>query len=214
MTFDRTIFEAECHANGWMNVAGVDEVGRGPLAGPVVTAAVIFPPGFMHSDIKDSKKITEAKRVSLVDVITQNAICWNVDIGPIDEIDKINILQATWASMRRAVNGLSVYPDALLVDGSPVPRLHERCTSIVKGDDKSVTIAAASILAKVIRDNIMVDAHKEYPVYGFDRNKGYPSPDPLAALREHGPFPHQRTSYAHVVHATLDLGFRNDKQKL
>ncbi len=208
MTIDRTLFEAECQANGWMNVAGVDEVGRGPLAGPVVTAAVIFPPGFMHSDIKDSKKLTEAKRILLVDVIKQNAICWNVDIGPIDEIDKINILQATWASMRRAVNGLSVYPDALLVDGSPVLRLHERCTPIVKGDDKSVTIAAASILAKVIRDNIMVDAHKQYPVYGFDRHKGYPSPEHLAALREFGPCPLHRRSYAPVAQAALDFGIQ------
>jgi ribonuclease HII len=191
-----------------MNVAGVDEVGRGPLAGPVVTAAVIFPPGFNHADIKDSKKLTEAKRILLVDVIKQYAICWNVDIGPIDEIDKINILQATWASMRRAVNGLRVYPDALLVDGSPVPRLHERCTPIVKGDDKSVTIAAASILAKVIRDNIMVDAHKQYPVYGFDRHKGYPSPEHLAALREFGPCPLHRRSYAPVAQAALDFGIQ------
>ncbi|MEY3601549.1 MAG: Ribonuclease [Armatimonadota bacterium] len=208
MTIDRTLFEAECQANGWMNVAGVDEVGRGPLAGPVVTAAVIFPPGFNHADIKDSKKLTEAKRILLVDVIKQYAICWNVDIGPIDEIDKINILQATWASMRRAVNGLRVYPDALLVDGSPVPRLHERCTPIVKGDDKSVTIAAASILAKVIRDNIMVDAHKQYPVYGFDRHKGYPSPEHLAALREFGPCPLHRRSYAPVAQAALDFGIQ------
>jgi len=206
MTTDRTVFEAECHANGWLNVAGVDEVGRGPLAGPVVTAAVIFPPGFMHADIKDSKKLSESRRCALVDVIKHNAICWNVDIGPIHEIDSINILQATWASMRRAVNGLSVYPDAVLVDGSPVPRLHERCTSIVKGDDKSVSIAAASILAKVTRDNIMMQAHTDYPVYGFDRHKGYPSPEHLLALRTYGPCPLHRRSYAPVAQASLDFG--------
>ncbi len=206
MTTDRTVFEAECHANGWLNVAGVDEVGRGPLAGPVVTAAVIFPPGFMHADIKDSKKLSESRRCALVDVIKHNAICWNVDIGPVHEIDSINILQATWASMRRAVSGLSVYPDAVLVDGSPVPRLHERCTSIVKGDDKSVSIAAASILAKVTRDNIMMQAHTDYPVYGFDRHKGYPSPEHLLALRTYGPCPLHRRSYAPVAQASLDFG--------
>ncbi len=208
MTTDRTVFEAEYHANGWLNVAGVDEVGRGPLAGPVVTAAVIFPPGFMHADIKDSKKLSESRRCALVDVIKHNAICWNVDIGPVHEIDSINILQATWASMRRAVSGLSVYPDAVLVDGSPVPRLHERCTSIVKGDDKSVSIAAASILAKVTRDNIMMQAHTDYPVYGFDRHKGYPSPEHLLALRTYGPCPLHRRSYAPVAQASLDFGIQ------
>lgn len=208
MTTDRTVFEAECHANGWLNVAGVDEVGRGPLAGPVVTAAVIFPPGFMHADIKDSKKLSESRRCALVDVIKQNAICWNVDIGPVHEIDSINILQATWASMRRAVTGLAVYPDAVLVDGSPVPRLHDRCTSIVKGDDKSVSIAAASILAKVTRDNIMMQAHTDYPVYGFDRHKGYPSPEHLLALRTYGPCPLHRRSYAPVAQASLDFGIQ------
>ena len=206
MTHEMTVYEALCHANGWMNVAGVDEVGRGPLAGPVVTAAVIFPPGYSNTDIKDSKKLTEAKRVMLVDVIKENALCWHVDIGPVDEIDRINILQATWASMRRSISGLAIYPDAVLVDGTPVPGLHDRCTSIVKGDDKSVTIAAASILAKVIRDSIMVEAHKEYPVYGFDRHKGYPSPDHLAVLREHGPCPLHRRSYAPVAQAALDFG--------
>lgn len=206
MTHEMTVYEALCHANGWMNVAGVDEVGRGPLAGPVVTAAVIFPPGYSNTDIKDSKKLTEAKRVMLVDVIKENALCWHVDIGPVYEIDRINILQATWASMRRSISGLAIYPDAVLVDGTPVPGLHDRCTSIVKGDDKSVTIAAASILAKVIRDSIMVEAHKEYPVYGFDRHKGYPSPDHLAALREHGPCPLHRRSYAPVAQAALDFG--------
>lgn len=208
MTTDRTVFEAECHANGWLNVAGVDEVGRGPLAGPVVTAAVIFPPGFMHADIKDSKKLSESRRCALVDVIKHNAICWNIDIGPVHEIDSINILQATWASMRRSVIGLSVYPDAVLVDGSPVPRLHERCTSIVKGDDKSVSIAAASILAKVTRDNLMMQAHTDYPVYGFDRHKGYPSPEHLLALRTYGPCPLHRRSYAPVAQASLDFGIQ------
>lgn len=206
MTHEMTVYEALCHANGWMNVAGVDEVGRGPLAGPVVTAAVIFPPGYSNTDIKDSKKLTEAKRAMLVDVIKENALCWHVDIGPVYEIDRINILQATWASMRRSISGLAIYPDAVLVDGTPVPGLHDRCTSIVKGDDKSVTIAAASILAKVIRDSIMVEAHKEYPVYGFDRHKGYPSPDHLAALRENGPCPLHRRSYAPVAQAALDFG--------
>ena len=206
MTPDMTAYEAQCHANGWMSVAGVDEVGRGPLAGPVVTAAVIFPPGYVNTDIKDSKKLTEKKRLILVEVIRENALCWHVDIGPVEEIDSINILQATWASMRRSINGLSIYPDAVLVDGSPVPRLHNRCTSIIKGDDQSVTIAAASILAKVVRDNIMIDAHGQYPVYGFDGHKGYPSPVHLKALREHGPCPIHRRSYAPVAQAALDFG--------
>ena len=206
MTHDMTLYEVQCHANGWLNVAGVDEVGRGPLAGPVVTAAVIFPVGYTNIEIKDSKKLTEKKRLLLVEVIRENALCWHVDIGPVEEIDRINILQATWASMRRSINGLSIYPDAVLVDGSPVPRLHNRCTSIVKGDDKSVSIAAASILAKVVRDNIMIAAHGQYPIYGFDGHKGYPSPMHLKALREHGPCPIHRRSYAPVAQAALDFG--------
>lgn len=199
-------YEAEYQAAGCLYVAGVDEVGRGPLAGPVVTAAVIFPAGYINPDIRDSKKLSESKRIKLVDVIKENALCWHVDIGPVEEIDRINILQATWASMRRSVSALSPIPDAVLVDGSPVPGLHLRCTSIVKGDDKSVSIAAASILAKVIRDQIMVDAHATYPVYGFDSHKGYPSPSHLKALREHGPCPLHRRSYAPVAQAALDFG--------
>ena len=206
MTHDMTLYEVQCHANGWLNVAGVDEVGRGPLAGPVVTAAVIFPSGYVNTDIKDSKKLTEKKRLILVEVIRENALCWHVDIGPVEEIDRINILQATWASMRRSINALAIVPDAVLADGSPVPGLHSRCTSIVKGDDKSVSIAAASILAKVVRDNIMIAAHGQYPVYGFDGHKGYPSPMHLKALREHGPCPIHRRSYAPVAQAALDFG--------
>jgi ribonuclease HII len=110
--------------------------------------------------------------------------------------------------MRRSINGLEIYPDAVLVDGSQVPGLHDRCTSIVKGDDKSVSIAAASILAKVVRDSIMVRAHNDYPVYGFDRHKGYPSPVHLKALREHGPCPLHRRSYAPVAQAALDFGIQ------
>ena len=206
MTHDMTIFEVQCQANGWRNVAGVDEVGRGPLAGPVVTAAVIFPAGYTNIEIKDSKKLTERKRLLLAEVIKENALAWHVDIGPVDEIDRVNILQATWASMRRSIAALAIVPDAVLVDGSPVPGLHNRCTSIVKGDDKSVSIAAASILAKVVRDSIMVDAHETYPVYGFDGHKGYPSPIHLKALREHGPCPLHRRSYAPVAQAALDFG--------
>jgi ribonuclease HII len=206
MTHDMNAYEEQCHANGWVSVAGVDEVGRGPLAGPVVTAAVIFPPGYVNTDIKDSKKLTEKKRLLLAEVIRENALCWHVDIGPVEEVDRINILQATWASMRRSINALSIYPDAVLVDGSPVPGLHNRCTSIVKGDDKSVSIAAASILAKVVRDSIMIAAHGQYPLYGFDGHKGYPSPSHLKALREHGPCPLHRRSYAPVAQAALDFG--------
>ena len=206
MTHDMTVYEVQCQAKGWLNVAGVDEVGRGPLAGPVVTAAVIFPAGYTNIEIKDSKKLTEKKRLLLAEVIMENALAWHVDIGPVDEIDRINILQATWASMRRSINALAIIPDAVLVDGSPVPELHSRCTSIVKGDDKSVSIAAASILAKVVRDSIMVEVHRTYPVYGFDGHKGYPSPAHLKALREHGPCPIHRRSYAPVAQAALDFG--------
>lgn len=205
MNINMSAYEAACHAAGFINVAGVDEVGRGPLAGPVVTAAVIFPIGFTNAEIRDSKKLSEGKRLKLVDVIKDSALCWQVDIGPIEEIDRINILQATWASMRRSVKSLSIQPDAVLVDGSPVPDLHTRCTAIVKGDDKSVSIAAASILAKVVRDQLMLDAHKDYPVYGFDRHKGYPSPVHLAALREYGPCPLHRRSYAPVAQAALSF---------
>ena len=187
-------------------VAGVDEAGRGPLMGPVVAAAVILDDLHPIKGLADSKKLTALRREKLYDEIRAKALCFSIAQASAAEIDEINILQATWASMRRSINALAIVPDAVLVDGTPVPGLHSRCTSIVKGDDKSVSIAAASILAKVVRDSIMVDAHGTYPVYGFDGHKGYPSPVHLKALREHGPCPIHRRSYAPLAQAALDSG--------
>lgn len=177
-------------------LCGIDEVGRGPLAGPVYAAAVILPTDSDILYLNDSKKLSEKKREELYDVIMEKAIAVGIGSSSCERIDEINILQATYEAMTKAVNSLSVKPGGLLIDAVHIPQLEEyKQISIIKGDAKSVSIAAASIIAKVTRDRIMKDYAKEYPEYGFDSNKGYGSADHIAALKKYGPCPIHRRSF-------------------
>lgn len=176
-------------------VAGIDEAGRGPLAGPVVAAAVILPKYIFLPFLNDSKKVTEKRRDVLFDEIKQNAIAYGIGIASNTLIDEINILQATYEAMREAVNALEKTPDVLLVDAVHIPDINIKQVGIVKGDAKSVNIAAASILAKVTRDRIMAEYDKIYPEYGFASNKGYGTATHIAALKEVGPCAIHRKSF-------------------
>ena len=176
-------------------VAGIDEAGRGPLAGPVVAAAVILPKDIFLPFLNDSKKVTEKRRDVLFDEIKKNAIAYGIGIASNTLIDEINILQATYEAMREAINALEKIPDVLLVDAVHIPDINIKQVGIVKGDAKSVNIAAASILAKVTRDRIMAEYDKIYPEYGFASNKGYGTATHIAALKEVGPCAIHRKSF-------------------
>lgn len=179
-------------------VAGVDEAGRGPLAGPVVAAAVILDDLQPIRGLADSKALTALKRERLYDEIRARALCCSVAQASVEEIDRLNILNATMLAMRRAVDGLRLRPQRVVVDGNRVPVLPMPVAAVVKGDAKVAAISAASILAKVTRDRLCAELHERYPQYGFDGHKGYPTPPHLAALRAHGPCPEHRRSYAPV----------------
>jgi ribonuclease HII len=175
-------------------VAGIDEAGRGPLAGPVVASAVILPQTFSHSGVNDSKLLTARKREQLAGLIKTESVCWAVAAAGEREIEKINILQATLLAMRSAVEKLTRQPGYLLVDAARIPGVAIPQRPIVKGDRLSVSIAAASILAKVERDRIMVEYHREYPQYNFSKHKGYGTVEHREAIRRFGPCPaHRRT---------------------
>ena len=176
-------------------VAGIDEAGRGPLAGHVVAAAVILPKDIFLPFLNDSKKVTEKRRDVLFDEIKQNAIAYGIGIASNTLIDEINILQATYEAMREAINALEKTPDILLVDAVHIPDINIKQVGIVKGDAKSVNIAAASILAKVTRDRLMAEYDKIYPEYGFASNKGYGTATHIAALKEIGPCAIHRKSF-------------------
>lgn len=176
-------------------IAGIDEAGRGPLAGPVVAAAVILPKDIFLPFLNDSKKVTEKRRDVLFDEIKQNAIAYGIGIASNTLIDEINILQATYEAMREAINALEKTPDVLLVDAVHIPDINIKQVGIVKGDAKSVNIAAASILAKVTRDRLMAEYDKIYPEYGFASNKGYGTETHIAALKEIGPCAIHRKSF-------------------
>ena len=179
-------------------VAGVDEVGRGPLAGPVTAAAVVLNPDDLPDGLDDSKKLGAAKRLILYEEITCRAD-WAVGHATVEEIDQINILQASHLAMARAVRALAEQPDHLLIDGRMVPKgLNLPAQGLVKGDARSLSIAAASIVAKVTRDRIMVDLAQQHPGYGWDTNKGYPSKSHKAALAKLGVTPHHRRSFRPV----------------
>ena len=182
-------------------IAGVDEAGRGPLAGPVVAAAVILDDLHPIPGLADSKKLSPAKRERLYDEIRAKALCCSVAEASVEEIDRLNILQATLLAMRRAVEGLRLKPAKVLVDGNRLPPLPMLAEAIVKGDNKVAAISAASILAKVTRDRWCASLHHEYPHYGFDGHKGYGTAEHLAALQTHGPCPQHRQSFAPVAHA-------------
>ena len=180
-------------------IAGVDEAGRGPLAGPVVAAAVILDDLHPIAGLADSKKLSPAKRERLYDEIRAKALCCSVAEASVEEIDRLNILQATLLAMRRAVEGLRLKPAKVLVDGNRLPPLPMLAEAIVKGDSKVAAISAASILAKVTRDRWCAQYHAEFPAYGFDGHKGYGTAEHLAALRLHGPCPQHRKSFAPVA---------------
>ena len=187
-------FEREYSSFGYL--CGIDEVGRGPLAGPVYAAAVILPTDCDILYLNDSKKLSEKKREELYDVIMEKAISVGIGYSTHERIDEINILQATYEAMTKAVNNLDHKPGALLIDAVHIPQLEAyKQVSIIKGDAKSVSIAAASIIAKVTRDRLMAELDKQYPEYGFASNKGYGSADHIAALKKYGPCPIHRRSF-------------------
>ena len=181
--------------------AGVDEAGRGPLAGPVVVGAVILDANRPIEGLADSKRLT-ARRRELLDVeIRQHALAWHVEVVDAETIDRVNILQATMLGMQRAVESLDPVPELVLVDGNRAPKMPCACRAIVKGDQLEPAISAASILAKVHRDRLMQALHHSFPVYGFDRHKGYPTRAHLEALARIGPCPQHRRSFAPVREA-------------
>ena len=209
--------EEETYALGYQRIAGLDEVGRGPLAGPVVAAAVVFPRGYSNPDIRDSKLLTAKQRERLVPSIKQNAVGWGIGIVGAEEIDRVNVLNASLRAMAQAVTALQPLPDCLLIDGNQaIPRkwldegkivfkVHPRQRTIVKGDRLCFSIAAASILAKVARDALMVALDRQYPDYGFARHKGYSSIEHLRALRRFGPCPVHRRSFKPVRDLCVDM---------
>ena len=186
------VYEREYEDYGW--ICGIDEVGRGPLCGPVVAGAVILPKDCRILYLNDSKKLSEKKREELYDVIMEQAVAVGIGMVSPERIDKINILQATYEAMRQAIQNLAVTPDILLNDAVTIPGVDIRQVPIIKGDAKSISIGAASIIAKVTRDRMMVEYAKIMPEYGFADNKGYGSAAHIAAIKEYGPTPiHRRT---------------------
>lgn len=179
--------ETGCYAEGYRVICGVDEAGRGPLAGPVCAAAVILPPNAEIPGLNDSKKLTDKKRRELMSVIKEMAIAYGIAFADEKEIDEINILQATYLAMKRAIDMLPVKPDLALVDGNRAGDFGLPVKTVVKGDSLSASIAAASILAKVTRDDLMLELAEKYPQYGFEIHKGYGTKAHYAALTEHGP---------------------------
>lgn len=182
--------------DGFKAVAGVDEAGRGPLAGPVVAAAVIFPPGITQTfGVNDSKKLSPKTREQLKPLIEESALAVGVGVVDHEDIDRINILQASYKAMQIAIRRLALAPDYALIDGRGLPQLDMPCEAIIKGDAKSASIAAASIIAKVTRDHLMIQMHEKYPQYGFARHKGYPTKKHILAIREFGLCPIHRRSF-------------------
>jgi ribonuclease HII len=196
---DPLFFEGRARASGYARIAGLDEAGRGPLAGPVVAAAVILPEGLLIPGLTDSKQVSEQDREKLFGVICEQAVCYG--IGIIDErtIDQVNILQATVLAMEAALRQLSPKPDYLLLDAMILPRNRLPQVSLVKGDCRSHSIAAASILAKVTRDRLMLELHEKYPLYNFRNHKGYGTKEHLLLIREHGPCDAHRKTFQPVA---------------
>lgn len=190
---------SEFHYPNYALIAGVDEVGRGPLVGAVVTAAVILDPNQPIKGLADSKKLSEKRRLALFDEIKAKALCWAIGRAEPEEIDQLNILHATMLAMQRAVAGLSIQPEFVLVDGNRIPTLPMPAQAIVKGDSLVAEISAASILAKVVRDQEMADLDRQYPEYGFAQHKGYPTKLHFEKLAEFGATPHHRRSFAPVA---------------
>ncbi len=192
-------YEKQAAAKGYKSICGIDEAGRGPLAGPVYAAAVILPLDLEIDGLNDSKKLSEKKREALFDIICEKAISYSVGIATEEEIDEINILNATFLAMRRAVDGLSVKPDYALIDGNQHPGLSIADETVVKGDGKSMSIAAASILAKVSRDRFMLEIAKKYPEYCFEKHKGYGTKLHYEMIEKYGVSPVHRKSFLRKI---------------
>lgn len=189
-------FEKAAVNSGFSCICGVDEAGRGPLAGPVCAAAVILPDDAVIEGLDDSKKLTEKKRERLYDIIKETAVAYSVAYGTLEEIETVNILEATYLAMNRAIEGLSVKPDFALIDGNRVPRgIKIPCETIVKGDSKSMSVAAASVLAKVTRDRLMLEYDKKYPEYNFKKHKGYGTKEHTELIKQYGPCEIHRLSF-------------------
>lgn len=187
--------EKELHELGYNYICGVDEAGRGPLAGPVCAAAVILPPNTIIEGVNDSKKLSEKKREELFDVVTDTALAYCIAFGSVEEIEEYNILATTMMTMKRAVEGLSIKADYAIIDGNKLPQLDIPSKYVVKGDANSMSIAAASILAKVSRDRLMLEYAKEYPQYCFEKHKGYGTKLHNEMILEYGPSPIHRLSF-------------------
>ena len=188
-------FEKEAAAKGYKAVCGVDEAGRGPLAGPVCAAAVILPENTIIEGVNDSKKLSEKKREALFDVIKEQALSYSIAFASVEEIEKMNILNATMLAMKRAVEGLDVKADYAMIDGNRLPNLDIDSEFIIKGDAKSMSIACASILAKVSRDRLLYKYAEEFPEYSFDKHKGYGTKVHVESLKKYGPCKYHRLSF-------------------
>lgn len=192
---DLWAIETERFAQGIQTICGVDEAGAGPLAGRVYAGAVILPKGWTHPWLGDSKKVTEKRREVLYDLIRDEAVAWSIAWAEAEEIDVLNILNARMLAMQRAMDGLSVSPDLALIDGNRANGITTPNETVVKGDGKSASIAAASILAKVARDHYMIEMAERYPQYAFEKHKGYPTKLHYERLREYGPCPIHRKTF-------------------
>ncbi len=189
-------YELAARSQGKKLICGVDEAGRGPLAGPVCAAAVILPDGCVIEGLNDSKKLTERARERIFPIIQEKAIAYCVAYADVDEIEEFNILNATFLAMNRAIAGLQPCPEYALIDGNRVPTgITIDCETVVKGDAKSCSIAAASVLAKVSRDRLLLEYDKEYPQYNFKKHKGYGTAEHIALIKEYGPCPIHRPSF-------------------
>ncbi len=188
-------YEQNALSKGYKAICGVDEAGRGPLAGPVCAAAVILPANTFIDGVNDSKKLSEKKREALFDVIKETAVSYCIAYASVEEIESINILNATMLAMKRAVEGLDVKADYAMIDGNKMPQLDIDGETIIKGDAKSMSIACASILAKVSRDRLLYEYAKEYPQYQFDKHKGYGTAAHREAILKYGPCPYHRMSF-------------------
>lgn len=188
-------YENDALEKGYINICGVDEAGRGPLAGPVCAAAVILPKGEIIEGVNDSKKLTEKKREALYDVIKEKAVAYSIAFASVEEIEEMNILNATMLAMKRAVEGLEVPADYAMIDGNKIPDLNIPAECVVKGDANSMSIAAASILAKVTRDRLCAEYEIEYPQYGFAKHKGYGTKQHREMILKYGPCKIHRMSF-------------------
>ncbi len=197
---DLWTFENEIYESGYSCICGVDEAGRGPLAGPVYAAAVVLPRGLEIEGLNDSKKLSEKKRELLYNVICEKALAYCVARAEVEEIEELNILQATFLAMNRAIEGLKVSPELALIDGNRCTGIKMNSQAVVKGDSKCADIAAASVLAKVSRDRYMLQMAKEYPQYQFEKHKGYGTKLHYEMIREFGPSPIHRMSFLRKMH--------------